>query len=583
MIDPQEVPEGNDQRLAAILDALGEAVTIRGRDDRLIYANQAALDRLGFACVEDLRNADPRALMGDYEITGEQGQQIDMDDLPSVRLLRGEQPEPLLLHWVNRASGEERWALLKAAAVRDADGSIDAAVTVIEDVTASRRRTMRLEFLAHTTNQVLASSLDYQETLRNVTSLAVPQIADWCAVDLFTGRGGRESVAVAHTDPGKLAMAERLRAFDADELDPERGLGRVRRTGESLLFREITDELLVNAAIDPEHLELLRAVGMRSALIVPMTARGGTIGALTMVSAESGRALDESDVEFAEQIARRAGLLVENARLYAERSEVARTLQSVLLPEALPEIPGWEVATLYRPAGQGTEVGGDFYDFWQVDGEWLMMIGDVTGKGVGAATLTSLVRHTARAASDFDPRPARILDRVDIALKREPSISICTALCVRFSEGRGTIAAGGHPLPLCLSAEGVRQVGRPGTLLGAFDQVHWPETQFELQPGETLVGFTDGVTDTVGANAERFGLRRLQAILDKVNEEGSSDICQRLAAALEGFQVGEQADDKAAVFMRFTGAGHRAAASRRSQSVASAHQMGDRHGRVRTV
>ena len=366
-------------------------------------------------------------------------------------------------------------------------------------------------------------------------------------------------------------MAERLRAVEADELAPERALGRVRRTGESVLFREITDELLVKTAVDPEHLELLRAVGMRSALIVPLTARGSTIGALTMVSAESGRAFDESDVEFAEQIARRAGLLVENARLYSERSEVARTLQRSLLPEALPQIPGWEVATLYRPAGQGTEVGGDFYDFWQVDDDWLMMIGDVTGKGVGAAALTSLVRHTARAASDFDPRPARILDRVDAALKREPSISICTALCVRFSQGEGTIAAGGHPLPLCLSAEGVRQVGRPGTLLGAFGQVDWPEAPFVVQPGETLVGFTDGVTDTVGANAERFGLGRLQAILDEVTEERPSVIRQRLAAALEGFQVGAQADDTAAVFMRFTGSGHPGAPRRPRQRVASAH------------
>ena len=568
-MDPRGVPEGTDLHLAGVLDAIGEAVTIRGPDDRLIYANQAALDRLGFTSVEDLRDADPRELMGDYETSGADGQEIEMDDLPSVRLLRGEQPEPLLLHWVNRATGEEHWALLKTAAVRDADGSVEAAVTIIEDVTATRRRTVRLEFLAQTTNQVLASSLDYQETLRNVTSLAVPQIADWCAMDLFNDEGGRESVAVAHTDPTKLAMAERLRVFEAEELDPERALGRIRRTGESLLFRDITDELLVKAAIDSEHLELLRAVGMRSALIVPMTARGSTIGALTMVNAESGRAFDESDVEFAEQIARRAGLLVENARLYTERSEVARTLQSSLLPEALPVIPGWEVATLYRPAGQGTEVGGDFYDFWQVDGDWLMMIGDVTGKGIGAAALTSLVRHSARAASDFDPRPARILDRVDAALKRGSSISICTALCMRFSEGEGTIAAGGHPLPLCLSAEGVRQVGRPGTLLGAFDQVQWPEVPFAVQPGETLVGFTDGVTDTVGANAERFGLGRLRASLDEVKDEEPTVIRQRLAATLEGFQVGEQADDTAAVFMRFTGTSQPADAPRPGQSVGS--------------
>ncbi len=349
MMDSRAVPEVNDQHLAAVLDALGEAVTIRGSDDRLIYANQAALDRLGFSSIEELREADPRALMGDYETTGEEGQQIDMDDLPSVRLLRGEQPEPLLMRSINHATGEELWAVLKSAALRGADGSVEAAVTIIEDVTATRLRTLRLEFLAQTTNQVLASSLDHQETLRNVTSLAVPQIADWCAVDLFNDDGGRESVAVAHTDPEKLAMAERLREFEAREVGSERTLGRIKRTGESLLYRDITDDLLVNAAVDHEHLELLRAVGMRSAVVVPMTVRGSTIGALTMVNAESGRVFDESDVEFAAQVARRAGLLVENARLYTERAEVAGTLQSSLLPETLPEIPGWEVEALYRP------------------------------------------------------------------------------------------------------------------------------------------------------------------------------------------------------------------------------------------
>lgn len=170
-------------------------------------------------------------------------------------------------------------------------------------------------------------------------------------------------------------------------------------------------------------------------------------------------------------------------------------------------------------------------------------------------------------------RSARILDRVDAALKRGPSTSICTALCVRLSEGKGTIAAGGHPLPLCLSGEGARQIGRPGTLLGAFDQVHWPETSFVLRPGGTLVGFTDGVTDTVGPDSERFGLRRLEELSDEVKDETPTVIRQRLAATLESFQVGEQADDTAAVFMRFTGAGNREVASGLRQSLVSTHEI----------
>ncbi len=126
-----------------------------------------------------------------------------------------------------------------------------------------------------------------------------------------------------------------------------------------------------------------------------------------MVSAESGRTFDEGDVEFAAEIAVRAALAVENARLYSERSEIARTLQNSLLPEALPEIPGWEIAALYRPAGQESEVGGDFYDFWQVGEDWLMIIGDVTGKGVRAAD-----RHL--------PGPPHRLGRLGIRLAPSP-------------------------------------------------------------------------------------------------------------------------------------------------------------------
>ncbi len=253
---------------------------------------------------------------------------------------------------------------------------------------------------------LLASSLDYQQTLRNVAGLAVPQLADWCAVDLFDDDGAREPVAVAHVDPAKLALAERLRATSPRSSTPTRGSAGCCARANRSSTRDIPDELLVAAAIDDEHLRLLREVGMRAVLIVPLAIGGRTIGALTMVNAESGRSFDAGDVEFAEQIAARAAVAVENARLYSERSAVARTLQSSLLPEAIPQIPGWDVAALYRPAGHESEVGGDFYDLWEVGEDWLMMIGDVTGKGVGAAALTSLVRYTARAASEFDARPS---------------------------------------------------------------------------------------------------------------------------------------------------------------------------------
>jgi len=536
----------------SILDALADAVTIRGLDNHLIYANRAALERLGFGSAEELARADPRQLFDPYEVAGESGEHIGMDDLPSVKLLRGEEPDPLLLRSLERSSGSESWALLKAAPLHAADGSLEGAVTIIEDVTEVKRATLRMEYLARV-GPILASSLDSQQTLRNVASLAVPLIADWCAVDLFED-GRRVPVAVAHTDPEKVSLADRLRRFDPEHLDPERGIGRVMSTGSPVLYPEISDEMLVAGAVNQEHLSLLREVGFRSLLIVPMAARGRTIGALTMVTAESGRVLSGGDLEFAQQIAERAALAVDNSRLFTQRAEVARTLQESLLPAELPQIPGWQIAAFYRPAGRGNEVGGDFYDFWEVGGDWMMMIGDVTGKGIDAAAITALARHTARASADFDSRPAQILERVDAALKKGATPAACTALCLRLTGSRATIAIGGHPPPLHLGPAGVREVGRSGSLLGPFARVQLHEIVFTIAPGETFVAITDGVTDTVGAGGERFGEERLGDLLHEAREEPPMMIRERVAAALDEFQDGEQADDRALVVMRYTGA-----------------------------
>lgn len=546
-----------ERRLAEVtpvLDALAEAVTIRAQDDHLLYANRAALERLAMSSLEELQRSDPRELLLPYETVAEDGRPIALDDLPSVRLLRGQQPEPLVMRTVHRGSGEEHWVVLKATALRDPSGAIEAAVTIIEDITVTKRAQLRMEFLVRA-GQVLASSLDYQQTLRNVAGLAVPHIADWCVVDLFDGEGGRESVAVVHVDPAKLEMAERLRAYEPEQLDPEIGLGKVMRTGEPELYTEIPDELLVATSVDEEQLRLLREVGMRSVLIAPMRVGGKTIGALSMVNAESGRSFGEEDVDFASQIADRAALAVENARLYSERTNVARTLQAGLLPDALPAVPGWEVCAFYRPAAPDSDVGGDFYDVWQVGEDWLMMIGDVTGKGVQAASLTSLVRHTAWEASASSSEPAHVLERIDAALKRHGTLAICTALCVRLSPTEGMVASGGHPLPLRLGSSGVSSLGAHGSMLGALTDLQWPQTSFSLAPGESMVAITDGVTDAIGAGGERFGINRLHQTLTEARGEHAQRVRDHLVSTLDAFQVGTQADDTAIVILRYTGEG----------------------------
>lgn len=539
-----------ERRFDTVVGALTDPVTIRDRNDRLVYANRAALAHLGFYSSEELRRTPPEQIMADYIVLSETGRAMSMEQIPSVRLLAGEEAaEPLLIRTVNRHTGVQRWNLLKASPLVDEAGEVEATIMVIEDVTEQKRAEQQGAFLAHASD-VLASSLDYQQTLKNVAELAVPDIADWCAVDLVDQDGDRESVAVAHVDPSRLALAEQLRQYGPERLDPEQGMGRVVRTGEPLLYPEIPDEMLVQAALDDRHLELLRAVGFRSALIVPMRVGSQTLGTLTLVTAETGRVLEQADLELAGMVAARAAVAIENSALYSERSEIAHTLQQSLLPEELPEIPGYELAGVYIPAYAGTEVGGDFYDVWEEADGWLITMGDVAGKGVEAAALTSLVRHTMRATSEFISSPAELLRHVDRTLKRQRARSICTALVLRLQRDRAILAVGGHPLPFAIGSQGITRVGEHGPLLGGFAGAHWRDSVIELEPGTTLVAFTDGVTDAVGTDGSRYGIERLAETLGQCPGQAATKVVEALTHALGSFQVGPNADDTAVLAVR---------------------------------
>jgi PAS domain S-box-containing protein len=539
---------GSEQRFLEIVDALAEAVTIRDLGDRIIYANRTALESMGFASLAEITEARPTSIMDDYIVTGDDGRPIAMDDIPSVRLLRGERPGPLLMRTVDRATGVERWRLLKAAGLTDRDGRLEAAVTIIEDVTTVKQAEVRTRLLAEA-GEILASSLDYEQTLRNVAWLAVPRLADWCAVDLVSAAGDRTSLAVAHSDPEKLSLAERLRAHEPERVDRDRGLGRVIATGVAELHEEITEEMLAAGARSPEHLDLLRQIGMRSVMIVPLKVGRRTIGAVSLVNAESGRRFDAAALSFASQIADRAAIAVENSRLYTGQARIAATLQQSLLPDALPEIDGWSLAALYRPAGEGVEVGGDFYDVFAVPGGWLVLIGDITGKGIAAAAMTALVRHSARIIAAGTPEPAIILGRLDAALRSQSELSLCSLLCLLVTGARVTISSAGHPLPLLTAGGSVAPVGQTGPLLGAFPDASWLQTGVDVSSGDTLVLYTDGVTDAVGP-ADRFGDERLRELLARCAGCPPDDLLAELDAGLSAFQVGAQADDTAALALR---------------------------------
>jgi serine phosphatase RsbU (regulator of sigma subunit)/PAS domain-containing protein len=539
------------RRLDGILGSLAEAVTVQDARGRIVYANQAAADLLGLPDVHAVLTAPPGSLADRFEIRDADGRPVAREALPGYRVLRGETPAPLLTQSVYKTTGELHWFLTKATPLEDETGEL-LAVNVIEDVTEEHEAALRERFLAEA-GQALASSLDYQDTLQRVARLAVPRLADWCAIELPDDRGRLQQVALAHVDPTRVEEARALRERYPPDPDAPLGAHAVMRSGEPQLVAEIPDELLVEAARDSEQLEAIRAFGLSSAMIVPMTTAGRTLGAMTFAFADSGRRYTERDLNFAHELATRAATAIENARLYTERSEVAQTLQASLLPDELPAVAGWRFATDYRPGQRGAEVGGDFYDVFVVEDGHVVVLGDVTGKGVRAAALTSLVRYTARTASAFDPRPSAVLAQVHRALRERPRLAPVTMVCGLLRRGGElTLAVGGHPLPLLKRAGGVERLGETGMLLGAVhDYEPSPEVTTTLAAGDTLLLYTDGVTDLPGEE-ERFGDARL---VDTV-AAAPSDPCALIASvseALDAFSVGATTDDRAMLALRRAG------------------------------
>jgi PAS domain S-box-containing protein len=222
-----------------------------------------------------------------------------------------------------RQDGSTFWASAVITALRDRKGNHKGFSVVVHDTTERKHADDVLRFLAES-GATLASSLDYRTTLANVARLAVPTLADWCAVDVMEEDGSVERLAVEHSDPEKVALAYELQGRYPSDPNATRGIRKVLQTGEPDMMAEIPEELIDEAAVDSEHRAIMSRLGLRSYMVVPMVARGRRHGAITLVSAESGRRYEETDLRLAEELARRAALAVDNAKLYEEaRREIA--------------------------------------------------------------------------------------------------------------------------------------------------------------------------------------------------------------------------------------------------------------------
>lgn len=219
--------------------------------------------------------------------------------------------------------GSTHWVEGRGKTYLDESGRPVRMMGICLDIDERKRTEQTLRFLADA-SAVLAELVDYESTLQKIAQLAVPFFADWCAVDVLAGDGTVRRLAVAHIDPAKIALAEELARRYPPDPNADRGVYRVLRNGQSEMMEDIPDSLLEQSAVDEEHLRVIRALGLRSYLCVPMRAHGKILGALTFVMAESGRRYSSNDLSLAEDLAHRAAIAVENAQLYQQLREADR-------------------------------------------------------------------------------------------------------------------------------------------------------------------------------------------------------------------------------------------------------------------
>lgn len=542
--------------LRTVLAVLDEAVIVENLSREIVYANGAAARLLGFEDPDALRAAGVGGVYAAWEMRAEDGGPVDPSTLPITRILEGREAEPVVFQATARDGGACSWWRVKASPVLDDDGRPQLVVGVIEDVTATKRAELEQGFLSHAT-KLLGASLDPRTTLERIARAAVPDLGDWCAVDMPDRHGVLQRVATADAAPERKRYASLLVQDRSSSPSLPVGPPQVMRTGRSEHYPDVSDDLLRLVAADDRQLEHLRGVGARSALVVPLVARGETTGTITLGTAESGRRLTTDDLALVEELGRRAGTALDNARVHAERSDIAAKLQDALAPPRLPVIGGLAIAARFRAAGEASSVGGDFYDLFGVGDAWIVTMGDVTGKGPGAAATTSLARYTMRTAARYVYTPSEILARLNEALgeddeeRRKLLTAVCAKLRVTSAGVEVTLACAGHPSPLLAGADGsVRGECGSGPLLGAFDDGLWTDAHLLLESGESLVLYTDGVTDTVGDSGGRFGHERLESVLSGLAGRPPDEIAAGLDEALLDFQDGDQRDDVALLVLQ---------------------------------
>ena len=369
---------------------------------------------------------------------------------------------------------------------------------LLEELLEERRRN---EFLLLAT-QVLSEVFDYREMVKRLAQVAVPVLADLCLIDIGEDDGQIRRMAAWHADPAKRALTEELRGAYPPDPDGPHPTVEVMRSGRSMWSDHMSDEFLLETSRSRRHYDILKLLGFTSYMTVPLGGgNDGVIGTVTLVSAGSGRRFSEKDLGLAEQLATQVSSVVSRARAYDRERRISHELQRNLLPDAIPELPGWEVAARYLPAAIGFEVGGDWYDVVPLNDRLVaLVVGDVEGHDLEAARIMSRLRHALGLLVLEERAPGKALERLNRLALSGVQARLATALVGVLDTVSGviTVSSAGHPSPVRIErGRAVELVVPPGPPLGV-QRCHYKDHEHQLADG-CLVMFTDGLVERRGA------------------------------------------------------------------------------------
>lgn len=531
------------QHLAEVVRGTHDAVLSKDLEGIVTTWNPAAVRLYGYSAEEAIGRHISFLVPPDHK---------DEEKVILDRVKRGERLDTYETERI-RADGSRIAVSLTVSPIRSPMQGLIGASVVARDITAEVRRRRAQEFLV-TASRLLDSSLDPAETARTIVSTAVPELADICLIDFVRPDGWLGDSIVAGADPEMAARLERIRR--EKPLDPagEHPVAQVMRLNQPMIWRDLkAPEVVDKVSQGPEHLKLMQDAGYNSAAVVPLVARGRTLGALSFLHARGDMRYDQGDLEFLAELGERAALALDNARLYRERDRVAKNLQRGLRPPRPAEVAGLQVSVVFEAAGEGIEVGGDLYDVLpNEDGCWIL-VGDVAGKGSTAAGISVAVRHSVRGLTREISEPDEVLRRVnELLLAGESLNDFATAMLARLSrDGQGwrfVLASAGHPPAVLASAAGPELLGG-GSVLGAWQEANVQRHEGRLGANETLALCTDGWLEA-GPVATHQGPESFAEMTQALSGLDLDEVTDRLRADAVGRGSGSLRDDLVVLAVR---------------------------------